>query len=85
VPRTGSATTSPPNPSGPTEGECDALLSHVIALAVADRKPPPSDADMRALRDELRVTFVADCRAGTRAYHQCGVAAKATADLQACR
>ena len=57
----------------------------MLAIVVVDRQPPPSDADMRALRDELRAVFVPDCRAGTRAYHQCGLAAKTAADLQACR
>jgi hypothetical protein len=86
LPRTGSAQpTPPPNPSGPTEGECDDLLSHVLGLVAAERTPPPSDADIKVLRDELRAVFLPDCRAGTRAYHQCGVAAKSTADLQACR
>ncbi len=89
MPRTGSVaeprTTPPPNPSGPTESECDALLSHVLALAVVDRKQPPSDADIAALREELRAGFLPDCRAGTRAYHQCGLAAKKRADLETCR
>jgi hypothetical protein len=89
TPRTGSATqprtTPPPNPRGPTEAECDALLSHVMALAVVERKQPPSEADMAALRDELRAVFLPDCRAGTRAYHQCGLVAKKRADLEACR
>jgi len=73
-----------PNPSGPTEPECDALLAHALALVVAERQPPPSPADASTLRTELRPAFIADCRAGTRAYHQCGLAAKSRADLDAC-
>jgi hypothetical protein len=87
VPRAGSApaTAPPPNPSGPTEPDCDALLAHAIGLVVAERTPPPSDADAQALRAELRPAFLADCRAGTRAYHQCGLAAKSRADLDHCK
>jgi hypothetical protein len=88
TPRRGSAqkvVTPPPNPSGPSEPECDALLTHALALIVAERQPPTSEADQTALRAELRPTFVADCRAGTRAYHQCGLAAKSNAELAACK
>jgi hypothetical protein len=79
------ATPQPNNLSGPTETDCDELLSHALALVVTERKPPPSDADLQALREELRAAFVPDCRAGTRAYHQCGLAAKSRADLEACK
>ena len=74
-----------PNPSGPTESECDELFAHALALALAERQPPPSESDAATLRGELRPGFVADCRAGTRAYHACGLAAKSRADLDACK
>ena len=73
-----------PNPSGPTEPECDELLTHVVSLVVAEQQPPPPPADASTLRAELRPGFLADCRAGTRAYHQCGLAAKSRAELDAC-
>jgi len=82
VPRT---IAPPPNPRGPTEPECDELLTHALALAVADRQPPPSDADRTTLRTELRPPFITDCRAGSREYQQCGLAAKTRADLDACK
>ena len=85
TPRTGSAPAPKPNPSGPTEPECDALFAHAFTLVTAERQPPPSDADAAALRTELRPAFVADCRAGTRAYHQCGLAAKTRTELDACK
>jgi hypothetical protein len=74
-----------PNPSGPTEPECEALFTHAFSLVTAERQPPPSEADATALHAELRPGFVADCRAGTRAYHQCGSAAKTRAELDACK
>jgi hypothetical protein len=43
------------------------------------------DADRETVRGELRAAFVADCRAGTRAYHECGLAAKSVGELVACR
>lgn len=74
-----------PNPSGPTEPECDELLTHALGLVIAERQPPPTPADATALRAELRPAFITDCRAGTRAYQQCGLAAKSRAELDACK
>ena len=65
--------------------ECDELLTHALGLVVAERQPPAPSADATALRAELRSAFIADCRAGTREYQQCGLAAKSRADLDACK
>jgi hypothetical protein len=78
-------TTPPPNPSGPSEPECDELYTHAFALVIADRQPPPPEADRVALRGELRPGFIADCRGGTRDYYQCGLSAKSGAELGACK
>lgn len=88
TPRAGSSTPvepPPPNPGGPTERACDELFVHAFALVIAERQPPPNEGDAAALRAELRPGFVADCRAGTSAYHACGLAARSRADLDACK
>jgi hypothetical protein len=74
-----------PNPSGPSEPECDALYTHAFAIAIAERQPPPPEAERATLRGELRPGFIADCRGGTRAYHQCGLAARSVGELDACK
>ena len=76
---------APAHDDQPSEAECDALLAHAFGITVAAIQPPPSEADRVALHGELRAGFVADCRAGTRADHQCGLAAKSVADLTACQ
>ena len=78
-------TSTPPNPSGPSEPECDALYTHAFAITIAERQPPPPEADRNALRAELRPRFIEDCRGGTRAYYGCGLTAKTRADLDACQ
>ena len=69
----------------PDAAACEALFAHALELVFAGMKPPPPDADRAAIRGELRAAFVTDCRAGTPAYHACGVAAKSVADLTACK
>jgi hypothetical protein len=78
-------TTPLPNPRGPSEPECDELYTLAFAIVIADRQPPPPDADRNTLQGELRPGFIADCRGGTRDYYQCGLAAKSRADLDACK
>jgi len=86
TPRTQPTKPAPkPNPRGPSEPECDALFTHAFALSIAARQPPPPEADLVALRGELRPTFIADCRAGTRAYQECGLAAKTASDFASCK
>lgn len=71
-----------PAHDAPTEPECDTLFAHAMSLVFAAQ--PASDADQAAVRTELWPSFVADCRAGTRATFECGRAAKTAADLAAC-
>ena len=87
IARTRTEATTPVAPAhdAPSEPECDALLTHALGITLATIQPPPAEADRVALRGELRGAFIADCRAGTRVYHQCGLAAKTVADLQACK
>ena len=73
-----------PAHDAPSEPECDALFSHAFAIAIA-AQPRATAAEQATVRDELRPQFIADCRAGSRAYHQCGLAAKTVAELEACR
>ena len=79
------AAAAPANPGGPTEADCDELLAHAIDVIVADRQPPPTEAERATIRSELRSEFIAECRAGTRAYQQCGLAARTRAELDACK
>lgn len=74
-----------PSEAGPSEPDCDALFAHALTLVLAERQPPPAESDVAALRTELRPAFIADCRAGSRAYQRCGLAARSRADLDACR
>jgi hypothetical protein len=75
----------PPNPSGPSEADCDTLFAHALDILFAERQPPPSLADQDQVSIELRPAFIADCRAGTRDYQQCGLAAKSRAELEGCK
>ncbi len=87
VPRTGSGSaqvaTPKPSADGPTERECDELFGHAFAIVIADKQPPPADAEVAA--HDVKAAFIADCRAGTRAYQQCGLAAKTQRELDACK
>ncbi|HLL23711.1 MAG TPA: hypothetical protein VK427_16345 [Kofleriaceae bacterium] len=65
----------------PSTAECEALLTHVLALA----SPAAADSDRAAVRAELGATFVDDCRAGTRADYDCGRAATSLPALEACQ
>ena len=84
VPRVGSGSevAPKPNPAGPSAQECEELFTHAFAIVTAEHKA--SDADADAAARDTKPAFVADCRAGTRAYQQCGLAAKTQAELEAC-
>jgi hypothetical protein len=78
----GSAIASPkPNPDGPSAQECHDLFTHAFAIVSANA----AEADAKVAAQDVEPAFVADCRAGTRAYQQCGLAAKTQAELEACR
>lgn len=77
--------------AGPTERECDALIAHAIGLGAAElAKTLPADqlpttAEQAALGAELRGTFLAECRNGTRPAYDCAIAAKSLAELAGCQ
>ncbi len=77
--------------AGPTERECEQLITHAIALRVGELArtlPPeqvPTEAEQAALATELRGTFLADCRHGTRRGYDCAIAAKTLAELGGCQ
>lgn len=73
-----------------TERECDEVIAHAIALRIselAQTVPPeqlPTEADQAAMRAELRGTFLAACRNGTRAGYACAIAASSSREFAAC-
>jgi hypothetical protein len=74
---------------GPTEGECEELITHAIDLGMEHQRatqPPdrlPTEADREALRTKLR-PYAEECRALPRDAYRCAIAATTTAELTAC-
>ena len=75
--------------AGPTESECEALITHAIELGMDHQRatqPPdrlPNEADREALRTRLR-PYADECRTLPRDAYRCAIAAKTTAELTAC-
>lgn len=86
----------PADPGGPTaeaapsEPECDALITHAVALGIdeqAARSPAArtTESDHEAIRRALHDQFLPGCRAMTRDAYRCAIAAGSLDALAACQ
>jgi hypothetical protein len=74
--------------SSPTEGECQQLVEHVVALTVREHapaiNPAPDDAESKQMDRSLR-PYVAECMTLTSEAVRCGTDAPTLAALRACQ
>jgi hypothetical protein len=76
--------------AGPSEQDCDALITHAVALGIdeqAARQPAPATtaSDHEAVRRALHDDFVTGCRALPRDAFRCAMAAGSLDALAACQ
>lgn len=84
----------PAHPDRPAEGatpsrsdtQCDKLIAHTLALAVAERPAEQKlTADERtAIEAQLRKTWLASCKQMTTTGYDCALAAHTLADVDTC-
>ena len=69
-----------------TEQDCDALLAHVVKVAIAERPADQQidETEQAKIRADARPQFLPECRAYDRATYNCALAATATAQIEAC-
>jgi hypothetical protein len=75
-------------PSGPTDRECEELITHAVALGIDERDAQPpatTQADHEAVRRKLRDDLLAGCRALPRDIYRCAMAATTLSALAACQ
>jgi hypothetical protein len=75
---------------GPSERDCDALVTHAVALGIDEAAaradaPPTTQADHEAVRRSLRDDFLAGCRALPHGAFRCALAAPSLTALAACQ
>jgi hypothetical protein len=76
--------------TGPSEQECDELITHAVALGIdeqaAHAQPPHTTAsDHEAVRRSLHDELAAGCRALSRDMHRCAMAATTLDALAGCQ
>lgn len=71
---------------GPSERDCDELVTHAVALGIAERRgEETTQADHEAVRRSLREEFMTSCRALPRTAWQCAIAATSLDAMTACQ
>ena len=73
---------------GPSERECDELITHAVALGIREQagaEPRATEADHEAIRRRLHEDFMAGCRALPRDAYRCAMAAASLPELAACQ
>jgi hypothetical protein len=79
----------PPAVIAPSERDCDELITHAVALGIADEasRPGPhsTEADHEAIRRALRDQFAPGCLQLPRDQIRCAIAAPTLASLAACQ
>src|SRR5205814_8444005 len=80
----------PPAHAGPTERECDELITHAVALGIDERaarpaEPRTTEVDHEAICRKLREDFMTGCRQLPRDTYACALAARTLSELSACR
>lgn len=74
-------------PAGPTDRECDELITHAVMLGIDEERAGPrsTEADHEAVRRELHEDFMAGCRTLSRSAYRCAIATTTLAELAACQ
>lgn len=80
----------PQAPAGPSERECDELITHAVLLGIDEAAARPgmprtTEADHEAVRRKLHDDFLAGCRGLPRDAFRCAIAAGSLAALAACQ
>ncbi|HET7505988.1 MAG TPA: hypothetical protein VFK02_33440 [Kofleriaceae bacterium] len=79
-----------PAEAGPSERECDELITHAVALGVDEQaagaaEPRTTAADHEAVRRQLHDDFLTGCRALPREAYRCAIAATSLTGLAGCQ
>jgi hypothetical protein len=79
-----------PAPAGPSERECDELITHAVVLGLDEHREHPdgprsTEADHEAVRRKLHEDFMAGCRGLPRSAYRCAMATTQLAALSACQ
>lgn len=79
-----------PAAAGPSERECDELITHAVALGIDERtahptEPRTTEADHEVVRRKLHEDFVTGCRALSHDAFHCAIAASTLTALAACQ
>jgi hypothetical protein len=82
--------TAPPPEAGPSERECDALITHAVALGIDEQtagsaEARTTEADHEAVRRRLHEDFMTGCRTLSREAFRCALAAPTLAALAGCQ
>ena len=82
--------TPPAHAGGPTERECDELITHAVALGIDERaarasEPRTTEADHEAIRRKLHEEFMTGCHQLSRDAYACAIAARTLSELSACQ
>lgn len=80
----------PASAGGPTERECDELITHAVALGIDERaaranEPRTTEADHEAIRRKLHEELMPGCRQLSRDAYACAIAARTLSELSACQ
>jgi citrate synthase len=79
-----------PAQAGPSERDCDELITHAVALGIDEQlarpgEPRTTQADHEAVRRKLHEDFMTDCRTLPRDAFRCAIAATTLSGLAACQ
>src|SRR5262245_54676651 len=80
----------PPSQAGPSERDCEALITHAVALGIDERtarasEPRTTEADHEAVRRKLHEDFMTGCRALPSDAFACALAAHSLTELAGCQ
>ncbi|HEU4728038.1 MAG TPA: hypothetical protein VFT22_09125 [Kofleriaceae bacterium] len=79
----------PPAEAGPSERECDELITHAVALGIDEKAGAPAPrttaADHEAVRRQLHEEFMTGCRTLSREAVRCAIAATSLTGLAGCQ
>jgi hypothetical protein len=70
---------------GPSEAQCDELITHAVALGIDEHRGETTQADHEAVRRGLREDFMASCRALPAEAFRCALAAPTLDAMAGCQ
>jgi hypothetical protein len=79
-----------PPPAGPSERECDELITHAVALGIEEQaarggEPATTEADHEAVRRQLHEELMNGCRGLPRDAFRCALEAPSLPAVAACQ